>query len=308
MAVKNASFSGGRANEQDQNLHIKSPAKINLFLHITGRRPDGYHNLLSLMCAVSLYDDIRLAPSSRPGITISCGHAAVPEDSTNLAFRAADLFFKELGHRPVLPQSGDAAGLGISIKKNIPVAAGLGGGSSNAAMVLATLNTLFDHPFTSACLGKMGLSLGADVPFFLFGRPAIAKGIGERLVLYEKLKHYTIILVCPEFSVSTAWVYKKLNLRLTKGEKKLKNFLFGTPAFDVGQHLCNDLESVTTGRHPEILKIKQKLMELNAQGALMSGSGPTVFGIFREPGRAESAYDVLAKQGKWRVFITETLL
>jgi 4-diphosphocytidyl-2-C-methyl-D-erythritol kinase len=154
----------------------------------------------------------------------------------------------------------------------------------------------------------MGSLLGADVPFFLFGRPAIAKGIGEQLASYEKLKDYTILLVCPEFAVSTAWVYKNLNLRLTKCEKKLKNFLFGKPLYEVGQHLCNDLESVTTERHPEILQIKQKLIEMNAKGALMSGSGPSVFGIYEEPARAESAYDALAREGNWQVFITKALL
>jgi len=289
-------------------MQFKSPAKINLFLHITGRRPDGYHNLLSLMCGVSLYDDILLAPAAGPGIVVSCDHKAVPEDNTNLAYRAADLFFRKLGRRPAFPRAGATEGLGITIKKKIPVAAGLGGGSSNAATVLATLNHIFDHPLSNAALEKMGLSLGADIPFFLFGRPAIAQGIGELLTPYEKLKDYTVILVCPEFPVSTAWVYKNLNLRLTKCEKKLKKFLFGRPFFEVGQHLCNDLESVTTGQYPEILQIKQRLMALNAQGALMSGSGPAVFGLFREPGRAESAYDVLANEGKWRVFITKTLL
>jgi len=288
-------------------MHIKSPAKINLFLHITGRRPDGYHNLLSLMCGVSLYDDIVLAPDSHAGITVKCDHEAVPEDNTNLAYRAADLFFSKLGRRPAVSLSDGTEGLSVTIKKKIPVAAGLGGGSSNAATVLATLNKMFSHPFSNTSLAKMGLSLGADVPFFLFGRPAIAKGIGEQLTPYEKVKDYTILLVCPELPVSTAWVYKKLNLRLTKCEKKLKNFLFGRPVFKAGQHLCNDLESVTIGRYPEILQIKKKLMDLNARGALMSGSGPTVFGIFREPDRAEYAYDVLAKQGKWRVFITKTL-
>ncbi|MEN8243777.1 MAG: 4-(cytidine 5'-diphospho)-2-C-methyl-D-erythritol kinase [Thermodesulfobacteriota bacterium] len=289
-------------------MNVKSPAKINLFLHITGRRPDGYHNLLSLMCGVSLYDDILLAPSSRPGISIRCDHAAVPEDKTNLAYRAAELFFNHLGRQPVFPGAGDAEGLAIAIKKNIPVAAGLGGGSSNAASVLTALNRIFDHPFSNASLDRMGLSLGADVPFFLFGRPAIAKGIGEQLASYEKLKDYTILLVCPEFSVSTAWVYKNLNLRLTKCEKKLKKFLFGRPLYEVGQHLCNDLESVTTGRHPEILQIKQKLMEMNAKGALMSGSGPSVFGIYEEPARAESAYDALVGEGNWQIFITKPLL
>jgi 4-diphosphocytidyl-2-C-methyl-D-erythritol kinase len=288
-------------------MHIKSPAKINLFLHVTGRRPDGYHNLLSLMCGVSLYDDILLAPIPRAGIVVRCDHRAVPEDETNLAYRAADLFFSKLGRPPALSCSNAAQGLSITIHKKIPVAAGLGGGSSNAAAVLTALNRIFDHPFSSSSLNKMGLSLGADVPFFLLGGPAIAKGIGEQLTPYEKLKNYTVILACPNLSVPTAWVYKNLNLRLTKCEKKLKNFLFGRPVFKAGQHLCNDLESVTIGRHPEILEIKKKLMELNARGALMSGSGPAVFGIFREPDRAESAYDVLAREGKWPVFITKTL-
>ena len=288
-------------------MHIKSPAKINLFLHVTGRRPDGYHNLLSLMCGVSLYDDILLTRMPCPGIIVKCDHAAVPEDETNLAYRAASLFFSEAGRPPALPRSSAAQGLGITIDKKIPVAAGLGGGSSNAAAVLATLNRIFDHPFSNSSLNKMGLSLGADVPFFLLGCPAIAKGIGGQLTPYEKLKNYTVLLVCPKLSVSTAWVYKNLNLRLTKCEKKLKNFLFGRPVFKAGQHLCNDLESVTTGRHPEILEIKKRLMDLDARGALMSGSGPAVFGIFREPDRAESAYDDLAREGRWRVFITKTL-
>jgi len=288
-------------------MNVKSPAKINLFLHITGKRPDGYHNLLSLMCGVSLYDDILLAPDPHAGITVKCDHEGVPEDNTNLAHQAADLFFSKLGRRPGVPLSGDSGGLRVTIKKKIPVAAGLGGGSSNAATVLTTLNKMYSHPFSNTSLAKMGLSLGADVPFFLSGSPAIAKGIGEQLTPYEKVKDYTILLVCPELSVSTAWVYKNLNLRLTKCEKKLKNFLFGRPEFKAGQHLCNDLESVTTGRYPEILQIKKKLMDLNARGALMSGSGPTVFGVFREPDRAESAYDALAKEGTWRTFITKTL-
>ena len=109
-------------------MHIKSPAKINLFLHITGKRTDGYHDLLSLMCGVSLYDDIQLAPDSHAGITVKCDHEAVPEDNTNLAYQAADLFFSKLGRRPAVPLSGDTEGLSITIKKKIPVAAGLGGG------------------------------------------------------------------------------------------------------------------------------------------------------------------------------------
>jgi len=307
VAAKKSLFSGGWTTEQDQNLRIKSPAKINLFLHVTAKRSDGYHDLLSLMCCISLYDNITLSPSSCQGIEICCMHASVPENHTNLAYRAAALFFRELGCDPAFPESGEKNGLRIKIEKNIPVAAGLGGGSSNAAAVLSALNSVYDHPFSMATLSNMGLSLGADVPFFLFGKPAIAAGIGEKLTDYAKLRHFTLMLVCPEFSVSTAAVYKKLNLRLTKCEKKLKKFLFGEPVFDVRQHLCNDLELVTTVLHPEILQIKQKLMDLNANGALMSGSGPAVFGVFTESDKARFAYDVLAENDNWRVFIAETL-
>jgi len=290
-------------------LHIQSPAKINLFLHITGKRPDGYHDLLSLMCCISLYDQISIEPTvNKEGIAIRCHDAAIPEDETNLVYRAADLFFRELGCKPTLAGVGRAGGLSITIEKKIPVGAGLGGGSSNAASILSVLNHNHGRPFSSTVLKDMGLSIGADVPFFLFQKPAIARGVGEKLQLYEKLGYFTIVLVCPKVSISTAAVYKNLNLRLTKCEKKLKNFPFELPIFDVGQHLCNDLETVTLALCPEIGTIKQKLMELNAKGALMSGSGPSVFGLFIDPHEARAAYDSLSENKNWQVWAAEPLL
>ncbi|MCG6909832.1 MAG: 4-(cytidine 5'-diphospho)-2-C-methyl-D-erythritol kinase [Deltaproteobacteria bacterium] len=289
-------------------LIVKSPAKVNLFLHVTGKRPDGYHDLLSLMCCVSLYDHLELKPSAEPGIRIRCRDKGVPENDSNLAYKAADLFFSRLGCDPALPQDENRGGLTIRIEKNIPVAAGLGGGSSNAAAVLSALNKLYGFPFSAVDLRDMGLSLGADVPFFLFGSPAIAGGIGEKLKKYEKLKSYTILLVCFEFTVSTGWVYKNLNLRLTKCKKQLRNFLFGEAEFDVGRHLCNDLETVTAARHPEIQQAKKDLMALQARGALMSGSGPTVFGIYAGADKARNAREALAVDGVRKAFVADLLV
>ena len=152
-------------------MKILSPAKINLFLQITGRRNDGYHDLVTLMCCVGLYDTVSLVFGAKE-TTVACDHPNVPEDETNLAFGAASLFLKALNKNE---------GVKIFIQKQIPVAAGLGGGSSNAAAVFLGLNRYYGYPFSTEELMSMGLSIGADVPFFIFQRPAIASGIGEKL-------------------------------------------------------------------------------------------------------------------------------
>jgi 4-diphosphocytidyl-2-C-methyl-D-erythritol kinase len=241
-------------------------------------------------------------------MAIRCPNAAIPEDHTNLAYHAADLFFRELGIKPALAGANSSRGLVITINKNIPVGAGLGGGSSNAASVLTALNQNHGRPLPDTVLKRLGLAIGADVPFFLFQKPAIAQGVGEKLQHYEKLRHFTLVLICPAVAVSTAEVYKKLNLRLTNCKKKLKNFPFETPVFNAGKHLCNDLETVTTALCPEIRKIKQKLLEMKAAGASMSGSGPSVFGLFYDPVTARIAYDSLSKNSNWQVWVAEPLL
>ena len=190
-------------------MEILSPAKINLFLQILGKRSDGYHDLITLMCCIGLYDTVSLTFGVKD-ITVSCNHPVVPVDDTNVAFGAAHLFLKTLKKNE---------GVGIFIKKQIPVAAGLGGGSSNAAAVFLGLNRYYGYPFSTEELMSMGLSIGADVPFFIFQRPAIASGIGEKLEAYQNLKNLKILLVFPGFSVSTADVYKKLNLGLKKNLK-----------------------------------------------------------------------------------------
>lgn len=276
-------------------MEIESPAKINLFLHILGKRPDGYHELSSLMCCVTLYD-ILLIDTGFKNISVSCTDPEIPTDEKNHAYRAADLFLKKLDKKD---------GVRIHINKNIPAGAGLGGGSSNAAAVLSGLNKLFGNPFTLSEIMKMGLEIGADVPFFLFKKPALATGIGDNLEEYPVKIPYKILIIYPGFGVSTKDVYNNLNLRLTNCKKKLKSSPFERE-FDP-ELLCNDLESVTASRHPEINEVKEALFIMGAKGALMSGSGSSVFGLFPDYDSAINVGNVLSQNRGWRIFVVDAM-
>jgi 4-diphosphocytidyl-2-C-methyl-D-erythritol kinase len=282
-------------------LEILSPAKINLFLHVTGKRADGYHNIVSLMCCISLCDEITLQFGMKNN-TVTCSHPHVPQNETNLAYRAALLFLDRLD------ANGERGGVSITINKYIPVAAGLGGGSSNAASVLLGLNHFYGRPFSINQLMSMGVLLGADVPFFLFQKPAIATGIGETLEAFGGLHPYKILLISPELSVSTAEIYRKLNLRLTNCIKKLTNTPLKKHGFDVALHLCNDLETVTASLHPEILSAKEHLLNHGAQGALMSGSGPAVFGLYADIEKARQAKVALSHKVDGRLFLADIMV
>ena len=278
-------------------MRILSPAKINLFLQITGKRPDGYHDLVSLMCCVGLFDTVSLTFGVKE-TSVSCGHPDVPEDETNLAFAAASLFFNTLNINENVK---------ISIEKQIPVAAGLGGGSSNAATVFLGLNRYYGYPFSPDKLISMGLSIGADVPFFIFQKPAIVSGIGGKLKAYQGLESFKILLVFPGFSISTAKVYKNLNLGLTKCKKKLRSFLLDQQSFDPRCHLCNDLETAAVSMYPGIFTVKEALLRHGALGALMSGSGSTVFGLFSDSDKALKAKNALAENDKWQLYLVNMI-
>ena len=278
-------------------MKILSPAKINLFLQVTGKRPDGYHELFSLMCCVDLCDTLFLQFGLKK-IRIESSHPQIPLDDTNLAHRAAVLFFKAWNVNK---------GLNIFIDKSIPVAAGLGGGSSNAASVLQGLNRHYGYPFNRKQLMRMGLELGADVPFFLFGHPALASGIGEKLQAYSGPLPFHLVVVNPGFHVSTGEVFQNLNLGLTKCEKKIKKPFSVKISFDPGLHLCNDLEMVTASEYPVITSIKEQLLIRGALGALMSGSGPTVFGLFSDSHSAERAKKSIREDTPWDAFVCHIL-
>jgi len=285
-------------NADGARLRLQAPAKLNLYLAVTGRRPDGYHDIVSLMVCVGLHDSLRVDLGAR-GLTVASGVAGVPDDETNLALRAARLFFETVGRPP------NAA---IRIRKRIPVGAGLGGGSSDAASILTGLNRHFGGPLSLDDLERLGLKLGADVPFFIRGRPALATGIGERLSAFEKLAPASVLIVHPAVRLSTAEVYGCLNLRLTTCGKKPKVFASKSRVFDASQYLCNDLEAVAGSLHPVILETKSKLLALGADGASMTGSGSAVFGLFKDPSAAGYARDHFPKLRGWRFFLTNLVL
>jgi 4-diphosphocytidyl-2-C-methyl-D-erythritol kinase len=278
-------------------MRILSPAKINLFLQITGKRPDGYHDLVSLMCCVGLYDTVSLSFGVKE-TSVSCRYPDVPEDETNLAAAAASLFFNTLNIND---------GVKISIEKQIPVGAGLGGGSSNAAAVFLGLNRYYGDAFSQEKLISMGRSIGADVPFFIFRKPAIVSGIGETLNAYQGLESFKVLLVFPGFGISTAKVYKNLNLGLTNCKKKLRSFLLNKQSFDPGCHLCNDLEPTAASMYPVIFTVKEALLKHGALGALMSGSGSTVFGLFSDSHTAFKANRALAANDKWQLYLVDMI-
>lgn len=276
-----------------------SPAKVNLYLRVLRRREDGYHDILSLMQSISLCDELTFTPGA-DGIVIRCPDSPLPEDERNIVYRAAASFFSRIAAPP---------GVEITIRKKIPIAAGLGGGSSNAATTLLTLNEMSGCPVDRGELLKMGVKLGADVPFFIFGKTAWAAGIGDRLIESPSLPPLWFVLINPGFAVSTKWVYQKLNLELTNSRIN-----YSIPRFDtVGRltrGLTNDLEKVTMGSHRVLERIKALLLESGARGALMSGSGPTVFGVFEDEASCLKAESLLVEESRekgWSVFHAHSL-
>ncbi len=284
-------------------VHIIAPAKINLFLQVTGKRPDGYHELVTLMCPLGLADHIWLEPGGAR-IRVTCSNPDVPVGTSNTAHRAADIFLRNLSKTHCSPLTG----VKITIAKRIPVGAGLGGGSSDAAAVLRGLNRVLRQPFRPAELMEMGLGVGADVPFFIFGQPALATGIGERLEAYRQLPSYRVLLIYPGVSVSTAEVYKNLDLGLTKCKKKLKDFDLKRRPFDAAVHLCNDLETVTLSRYPQVKAAREALDGRGALGISMSGSGSTVFALFDDNGTARRALQSLEGATDGSLFLTELIV
>jgi 4-diphosphocytidyl-2-C-methyl-D-erythritol kinase len=272
---------------------MQAPAKLNITLKIVGRRPDGYHELNSLMVPISLVDRLAFSPAAR-GIHLSCQGIPVPENEENLVFRAAKAFFTRVSRSP---------SLSISLTKNIPVAAGLGGGSSDAAATLKALNGMNSYPLGAEELAEMALGLGADVPFFLHNVPSIARGIGERLKPVTHWPGFWYVIVTPSFRVSTAWVYGNLKLGLTGSENSyiVSPLREDWPA--ITDLLENDLETVTAVRYPVIESIKRLLVEAGAEGALMSGSGPSVFGLFRSEQAAKEAGKYVASRAEGKVFV-----
>lgn len=279
-----------------KTLVVDAPAKINLCLHVLGRRLDGYHELAMAMQRVSLADRIEISLESGQGIDVHCDGFDLG-GGENIAERAARTFLLEAQLQ---------MRVSIRIDKRIPIAAGLGGGSSDAAAVLTGLNRLCERPVALARMMEIAADLGADVPFFLFERPAWATGTGTQLTPLPPLPEVYYLLLNPGIAVSTAWVYQ--SLQLTKGGElaNLPRFSVSTVPELLGA-LHNDLETITAGQHPEIGEMKDFLLNNGALGALMSGSGASVFGVFTDLPTAMVAQAALPADCIWKSFVTQPI-
>ena len=280
-------------------LKFKTPAKVNLGLHIHRKTEDGFHELETIFQMVSLYDEIELE-SQASGIELECGTSGIPEDSANLAYKAALLLKK-------FCQVKDR-GVHIRLKKHIPAGAGLGGGSGNAAGVLMGLNLLWGLNLKKEKLSMLSSELGSDVPFFLTSPLALGAGRGEQLEVLEPRSKFQVLLVFPGFPISTLWVYQNLKLKLTKRENNISILRKNLSLSDIaglGSQLYNDLEPVVIQRFPEIQIIKDELQAQGAMGVLLSGSGSSVYGIFDDLEKANTACANL--HGGWQRMVTETI-
>jgi len=277
-------------------LTLLAPAKINLCLHVLGKRSDGYHDLAMLMAPLDFGDQVNVRLTESREITLECPGVELPSGDENIAVKAA---------RAVLSCCDYAGGVHITIDKQIPVAAGLGGGSSDAAAVMRALNELLGLELTGDRLRELGVTLGADVPFFVAAEVAWATGVGERLERVQNLPSAWYLLVNPGFAVSTAWAFG--NLGLTTPGTTTKMPRFSGQIEEIVALLHNDLEEVTATRYPDIVELKAELLEHGALGTLMSGSGPTVFGVFSNEASARKASRELTQRPGQRAIVTSVL-
>jgi 4-diphosphocytidyl-2-C-methyl-D-erythritol kinase len=254
-------------------MKLRAHAKINIGLHILGKRPDGYHDLETVFHEINMFDEIELEPHN--DLTMTADSILVPIDETNLCLRAAQLLQSELKVEQ---------GAAIQLKKNIPVGAGLGGGSSDAAAVLTGLNKLWNLKLKNNKLQTIAAEIGSDVPFFIEGGTAYATGRGEVLQHFDLDIPFWIVLVTPPRHVSTAWAYQNLKSDRKGKAADLRNAL--TEQIQKPKKLAavvqNDFEPTVFEMHPEILRTKEKMKECGALFSLMSGSGSSVFGFFSD--------------------------
>ena len=277
----------------------KAYAKINIGLDVLKRREDGYHELKMIMQTVDICDDLLFEKTAEPGIVIQSNHKELPVDGSNLIYKAADLLFRD---------KGITEGVKITLTKRIPIAAGMAGGSSDAAATMRGLNELFGMGYSVRELQELGVKLGADIPYCLVGGTMLSEGIGEILTPLPAPPDCFLVVAKPDIDVSTGFVYGNLHAdRLTYHpdidgmvEALHKGSLSG-----ITDRLGNVLETVTIREYPVIEELKELMRSMDAENALMSGSGPSVFGIFKKRETAESAARAIEnKRLAGQIFVT----
>lgn len=270
-----------------KNLGLKAYGKINLGLDVLRKREDGYHEVRMIMQTVGVHDRIDLIYCDEPGITVETNLYYLPNNENNLVYKAARMLMDEFRIRQ---------GLHIHLKKYIPVAAGMAGGSSDAAAVLFGVNKMFGLGLSQKDLMERGVKIGADVPYCVMRGTALSEGIGEVLTPLPAVPQCQILIAKPGISVSTKFVYENLHANELRPEQhphidKMVEAIENQDIYEIAAHMGNVLETVTIPAHPVIAQIKDMMMDCGAIGSLMSGSGPTVFGLFTNPKAAADAYE-----------------
>lgn len=270
---------------------LKALAKINLGLDVIGRRENGYHDVRMVMQTIYLYDDVTIRKTEEPGIVVKTNLSFLPVNEDNIAYKAAKMLIDEFGIE---------SGVEITLQKHIPVAAGLAGGSSNAAAVLVGMNRIFDLKLSQNDLMERGVKLGADVPYCVMRGTVLAEGIGEILSPLPPMPKCYILIAKPGINVSTKVVYEKLDSKPIENHPDIDGIIEGleeSDVYKVAASLGNVLEAVTIEDYPIIEDIKDAMKEAGALNAMMSGSGPTVFGIFDDKKVAKQAKETIKAMG-----------
>ena len=270
---------------------LKSLAKINLGLDVIGRRENGYHDVRMVMQTIYLYDDVTVKKTEEPGIVVKTNLSYLPVNEDNIAYKAAKMLIDEFGIEQ---------GVEITLNKHIPVAAGLAGGSSNAAAVLVGMNRIFDLKLSQKDMMERGVKLGADVPYCVMRGTVLAEGIGEILTPLPPMPKCYILIAKPGINVSTKVVYEKLDSKPIENHPNIDAIINGlaeNDVYKVAASLGNVLEAVTIEDYPVIEDIKDAMKEAGALNAMMSGSGPTVFGIFDDKKVAKEAKEKIKAMG-----------
>lgn len=282
-------------------VRVNAPAKVNLVLRVLARRPDGYHDLWSVMQTVGLDDELHVTLSAKAGVRLRCDDAGVPTDGRNLVVRAAAAVLERAG------KAGGALGADIRLVKRIPVSAGLGGGSSDAAATIVALNDLLELGWSRQDMARVGEPLGSDVPFFFSAPTALVRGRGEDVTALALSGTRWVVLVNPGFPIETRWAYEQLSAGragvrpLAEGLRQIE--ASGVLSWDQAVALMeNDFEAALAPTHRVLAQIKRELLAAGAEAALLSGSGATVFGIFRDEPSAGRARQALGRTAGWRIF------
>lgn len=283
-------------------MEVKALAKLNLTLDVLGKRPDGYHDLKMVMQSITLSDEITVTDNGDQGIRISTNLGFLPTNEKNLAVAAALRFYESLGKPP--------RGIDLTLKKSIPVCAGMAGGSSDAAAVLRALNELEGSPYTPAELAKVGERVGSDVPYCVLGTTALAEGRGEILTILPSLPKCWVVVCKPDFPVSTPELFARIDRCKVRCRPDTAGMLQALEQGDlqgVARRMYNVFEDVLPDRQrSRVLDIKNTLVQYGALGANMSGTGPTAFGLFRTEDEAKKAYDQLKEQYQ-ETYLAETV-